>query len=353
MHKKSLNILQKTAYIFVISLLSWIPVVAQVQLSTPLEILTFMEASPTEYELEQLYGDAPRKNRPVLAHGTYIQTIDKKEYLLEYKDTETNQQRAWKEKAAELIRYENPNYKKARSFYQKILKQSPQNAQIHTLIGQCYYEEENYEEALVYFRKALKINPIDYLARWLIAEIHLKKKEIDLAVYNITLAHLYNRNHPRLHRRLHEVFQEEGRSYFRDWEFDPKYYLYKEDDRVVITADGIWLTYGMYKAVWKYEPDYLFIKSQQEVTDYLFQEEMEAVIGTFMTYNTLKSDDNRNYPSMNALALCLDHNMVEEFVMYEILLVDKPLIAKHLTEDFVHRIIQYIDTIRGVKLTKK
>ena len=45
---------------------------AQSHLSTPMEIMSFMEASPTKYEITQLYGEAPKRQRPVLANGTFI-----------------------------------------------------------------------------------------------------------------------------------------------------------------------------------------------------------------------------------------------------------------------------------------
>jgi len=324
---------------------------AQNHLSTPLEIISFMEASPTVYELEQLYGKVPRQKPTVLKHGTYIEQIEEKEYQRSYLEQESEKEKKWRQKARDLIAVEKPNYKKARKFYHKILKQKPNNAQALTFIGETYYEQQNYTEAIRWFDKAIALNPIDYLARWLTAEIFFKQDNIDSAVYHITLAHIYNRNHPRLLIRLQEIYEKADLTYYRNWKFAPKCYTYKEGNKVVITADAIWLTYGMYKAVWQYEPDYVFIKSQQKVTDYLFQEEMEAIIGTFMTYSELKKDDQRNYPSMNAMAQCLDYQMVEEFVMYEILLVDKPTIAHHITDNFMQKLIRYITTIRSQDFT--
>ena len=125
-------------------------------------------------------------------------------------------------------------------------------------------------------------------------------------------------------------------------------YVYKDGETVVVSADGIWLTYGLYKAVWQYDTDYQYIKSQQSISDYLFQQEMEAAIGTYMTYTELKEDDPRNYPAMNAFGLCLDRDLVEEFVFYEILLVDRPALAYHLTPNFMQRLMHYIGSIRGM-----
>lgn len=338
----------RSIVIFILTTLIYSTVNAQAHLTTPLEILSFMEASPTQYEIEQLYGDIPHKNHTIIPHGAYIEVINDKEYQRNYKDNESLEESSWRTKARELTNVENPNYKKARNYYHKILKKNPQNAQIHTFIGETYYEQKNYTEALEWFKKAIDLNPIDYLARWLSAEIFLQYGQTDTAIYAITLAHIYNRNHPRLLKRLIEVYNQHHKIYYRNWSFRPKTYVYKDGERVVVTADGIWLTYGMYKAVWNFDPDYQYIKDQQEVTDYIFHQELEATIGTYMTYSALKRDDRRNYPSMNALGYCLDNEMVEEFVMYEILLVNTPTVSYHITPKFMQRLFNYIATIRSI-----
>lgn len=320
----------------------------QVHLTTPLEILTFMEASPTQYQIEQLYGDVPNKNHAIIPHGSFTTSLNGREYQGEYIKEESPQETAWRKEALALISVENPNYQKARKLYEKILKKSPLNAQIYTFVGETYYEEKDYYEAQKWFEQAIKLNPIDYLARWLLAEIYLIKGEFDAAKKSITLAHIYNRNHPRLFKRFVELYNLEEPIYYNNWAFEPKTYIYKDGETVVISADGIWLTYGMYKAVWNYEPDYDYVKVNQAVTDYMFQLEMEAIIGTYMTYHNLRKDDKRNYPTMSALGDCLDNDMVEEYVMYEILLVDNPRLAYHTTEGFLERLILYLEKIRGV-----
>lgn len=324
-----------------------IHVQAQVRLSTPLEILNFMEASPTQYEVEQLFGEVEKRERPVLPHGAFIVVIDGVEHTFEYKDMLGCKAEKWQNKARELMSLEKPNYSKVRKFYTKILKEDPNNAQIHTWIGESYYEQENYEEAKKWLKTAIELNNIDYLARWLLAEIHLKNEELDAAVQAITVAHIYNRNNPRLLIRLKEIYKEKGLAYYQNWGFDPQYDVYREKDIVVVAGDGIWLTYGMYKAVWNFDPDYRYIKEQQAVTDYLFQEEMEAAIGTFMTYTTLHKEDQRGMPAMSAFGRALDQEMVEEYTMYEILSVDRPTIANYLTADFLERLIQYIFRVRS------
>lgn len=332
----------------ILLLLSYSVLTAQVQLTTPLEILTFMEASPTTYEFEQLYGSLPLKNRTVLPHGSYLTTIEGKEHQVEYQNAYSTEQKAWLTITTELLNTEKPPYQKIRRFYQKLLKAHPKDASLHTLMGVTYYEEQQWKNAQQWFNKAIALNPIDYKARWLLGEIFLQQQLLDTALYTITIAHLFNRNHPRLLQRLVQVHELTGKFYFRNWGFDPSMQVYKDGETIVISADGIWLTYGLYKAVWAYDSDYQYIKSQQSISDYLFQQEMEAVIGTYMTYVELKADDPRNYPAMNAFGRCLDKELAEEFVFYEILLVDRPSLAYHLTPEFIEQLLQYIANIRSM-----
>jgi tetratricopeptide (TPR) repeat protein len=305
-----------------------------------------MEASPTTYEFEQLYGDIPSKKNIVTPHGTFIKTINGREHQLLYASTEEAIVKQWKSNARNLMADEKKNYKKARRLYFKCLQKDSSNAQIHTFIGESYLEEGKTAQATTWLHKSIELNPIDYLAFWYLAEIHLLNNKVDSALSCITRAHIFNRNHPRLLKRLIEIYRLNNHTYYQNWSFRPKMYVYKDGETVVVAADGIWLTYGMYKAVWEYDSDYQYIKEQQAVTDYLFHQEMEATLGTFMTHSSLKGDDKRNYPAMEAFGNCLDRSLVEEFVMYEIMLVNSPSIAYHLTDTFMAKLCEYIQSVR-------
>ncbi len=317
-----------------------------------MEIMSFMEASPTQYRIDQLYGEFPKRSRTTLANGTFIQIHDGREYAIEYEQAETCEEAKWRQAALALINRENPKFKKARKLYQKILKLTPDNAQIMTYMGESYLLEGNLEEAKQWFKLALSYNPIDYSAYQNLAEIYVLQDSIDAAIESITLAHIFNRNNIFVLLRLQEIYQIAEQTYHSDWSFEPKYYLEKDADTITIIADGIWLTYGMYKAVWAYEPDYHYIKSSQEVSDFLFHAEMEASLGTFLTYSALRSEDQRIYPAMRAIEMALDDELLEAFVMYEVLLVDHPTLAAHLTPDFIKQLEQYIRQVRLEKLTR-
>ena len=320
---------------------------AQAHLTTPLEMLTFMEASPTSYEFEELQGSTPKRPRPILPLGTYLQLAEGKEYQKRYQDEFAPSDSLLLAKANALLNVEQPKYAKIRRYYQQLLQRYPDCALLHTLMGTTYYEETQYTKANTWLERALALNPIDYRAQWLQGEILLAQEQRDTALYLMTLAHLYNRNHRGLLHRLIEVYAQADQTYYRNWGFDPRVVVYQDGETVVVRADGIWLTYGMYKAVWQYDTDYQYIKAQQATTDYLTHQELEATIGTYLTYTELKHLDNRNYPAMNALGISLDQGLLEEFVFYEILLVDRPALSYHLTPEFAQRLIQYIRRIRS------
>lgn len=306
-----------------------------------------MEASPTQYEFEQLYGTAPKRARPVLPLGTYLQVNEGKEYQKRYQTLLAVKDSILLAQTTDLLNVERPKYGKVRRTYQQLLKRYPECGLLHTLMGTTYYEEQQYERANQWLERALELNPVDYRARWLQAELLLAQQQIDTALQLLTIAHLYNRNHRGLLNRLIEVSEGSNIPYYRNWGFDPRMVVYQDGDKVVVRSDGIWLTYGMYKAVWTYDTDYQYIKSQQAVSDYLTHQELEAALGTYLTYTELKHVDTRNYPAMNALGISLDHTLLEEFVFYEILLVDRPALAYHLTPAFTQRLIQYIRMIRS------
>jgi tetratricopeptide (TPR) repeat protein len=320
---------------------------AQVQLSTPLEILSFMEASGTKYEIEQLFGKLPPRSGPVLDHGVFIETRAGKSHEIYYSDLFSCAEEEAFLQAQKLFNREKPDYRKIRKLYQKILKTSPNNAQIFTLLGQTHLEQKEYSAARSWFEQALELNGVDYLAKWQLGELSWQQGDTAKAMDWLIQAHLLNRNHPRLIQRLRQLCQAQGFDYRGDWLFDPKYRLSQDSTgRVIIAADGVWLTYALYKAVWTYEPDYRFIKENQAVTDYLFQQEMEAALGTYLTYQQLRSQDQRQYPALHAFEKALDANMVEEYVMYEILMVERPELAYYLTEGFAQRLQAYVKKVR-------
>ncbi len=319
----------------------------QNRLSTPLEILTFMQASPTQYKVEQLRRQPEQPNLIVLNNDSYVIVFGGKEYSRAYPHSRNCKAEKAVQKANEILFSAPEEREKARKLYKKALREQPADAQLYSLIGETYFEEKNYEKAIPNLRAAIQLNSVDYRSRWLLGEIFLAENQCDSAMYYLTLAHLYNRNLPRLQNRLKDVYAKCGKSYYNTWRFEPRYFNYREDSFVIVSADGIWLTYAMYKAVWEFEPDYLYIKSKQQVADYLYHQELEAMLGTYMTYSQLPEADQRPYASIRAFELALDHELLEAYIFYEILLPQRPTMAHYLTPEFTQMLMEYIQIVRA------
>jgi hypothetical protein len=320
---------------------------AQNRLSTPLEILSFMKASGTKYQIEQLHRKVSKPSPTILQNDGFVDSYGGREYSRTFRGLRNCAAEKLVAQADALLAVENPDRKKARKLYQKAIRQMPQDAQLYALIGETYYEERNFDEAKKYFRQAIHLNSIDYRSHWLLGEIFLSENVCDSAIHYISLAHLRNRNLPRLMLRMKEVYSLCQKTYYNNWAFEPAYRNYLEDTTVVIAADGIWLTYAMYKAVWEFEPGYLHIKANQQVSDYLYHQELEAVMGTYLTYNNLAPADQRAYASLRAFELALDHELLEAYIFYEILLPQRPTLAQYLRPEFTELLLQYLFIVRS------
>lgn len=320
---------------------------AQNRLSTPLEILTFMKASGTSYQIEQLRGKIERPHRQILQNDAFVELMNGREYSRAYPALRNCKAEKWVNEAQKIMAFEKPDRKKARKLYLKAIKEMPQDGQLYALIGESFYEENDYGKAKDYFRKAIAINGIDYRSHWLLGEIYLAENVCDSAVYYISLAHLRNRNLPRLQLRLKEVYKACDKDFYSNWAFEPLYRNYREDTTIVIAAQGVWLTYAMYKAVWEFEPDYLYIKSKQQVTDYLYHQELEGVMGMYLTYQNLAETEQREYASLRAFERALDNELLEAYIFYEILLPERPTLAQYLTPEFTQMLLDYLQLVRG------
>jgi tetratricopeptide (TPR) repeat protein len=325
---------------------------AQNRLSTPMEIMAFMEASGTKYEISTLRTSITRPPKIIINHGTFVDKKQDRIFAFEYRDTETKKESEFRLKIEQILKKTNPNPEELKKYFDSILVINPANAEIKTGLADLYISENKTSQAKVLLEQAVKDNPINSRAYSLLADISEKENKIDEAVNYQILAHLYNRNDQKATDKLIRLLSQRKLVYFDNWNFSPEYIVKQKKDTIVIQANDLWLTYAFYKAVWGYEKDYQTLKKGQKVKDYLFNSEMEAVVGTFLTYSSIKTDMKQIIPEMKALELAMDNELVEEYVFYEILLPEDPLFAAHFSDDLIKRIADYILKIRTVDFSK-
>ena len=180
------------------------------------------------------------------------------------------------------------------------------------------------------------------MAHWQLNRCYLATNRTEEALIHIIQAHLLNRNHRGIKTALKNTLKATGSSFDDSWQFEPVCEIQQKKDTIIIRSNGMWLSYGMYKAVWLYEPDYEYIRQSMSTIDGYVQSELEACIGTYMTYINMKSDDQRKMISMEKVGECIENETLESFILYEKVLVDKPSIIYVLNQEVIKKLIDYL-----------
>ena len=318
---------------------------AQRHIPSPLEILTFIEASPLTYEFEQWFGQFQTDKKTYIPFGSQLDTTSSDFALIAFDSilTEGISERNWAERA---LQTEKPPFEKIKQIYKEQIQKFPSHSFLKSLLGNCYVQMNDYENAIPLLDQAIQLNPYDALAHWQLGLCHLHRQELKKGIDHLVRAHLLNRNHKGIKNALLTTLAKNQQSFNTSWIYEPVCQIHKTRDTVVIQSNGMWLSYGMYKAVWLYEPDYDYIRRSMNLMDGYIQSELEACIGTFMTYINMKKDDERTFPSMDYIGKCIELEILESFILYEKILVDTPSLIFMLNQETIDTLIQYLFTIR-------
>lgn len=313
------------------------------EIHSPAEIFEILEKSPVTYELNALEGEiSPPDRSSKLNYNHYYRLVDA--------DGISTYPYQVKDEIKELLsnaeeHFFEKEFSSARNMYLKVLDVDPTYYQVMTYIGQIYGIEGDFDTAIEWYTKAITVNYIDYMAHWFLADAYKIRGEIDKAVDEITIAIILNRNNPRIKNLLDEIY---GMKKLKtaDWVFNPQMDIDSIGaNRVRVAFNSDWLGYAMVKALWMYEPNY---KESMGVKDGAFStiEEKEAFVSLMANMNKKKL---KKYPELKALQLALDKQMIDEYIFYEIVLIDHPFVAYQLSEEMVHDIKDYVVQVRGVQ----
>ena len=244
--------------------------------------------------------------------------------------------------------FEKGQYDDAIENYEKAYKEEPNAHFLLTLIGQCHALKKDFDEAAKYYKLAIKNNYIDYMAHWFLADIYAGNRNYKDAVREITLASILNRNNPRIFKSLKSIYDNAGIKWL-DFQFTPQMTLQKiKEDSIVISFDLNWLVYAMIKAYWKCEPGY---KESMGVTgddDLSMVEEREALANEYYSLKK-KNTDLKDKPDLLILEKAIEGKMLDEFIVYEIMLLKHPIAAYTLPKATLELIADYVIKIRSAK----
>lgn len=330
-----------TGFLFSFSVIMIIP--AQ-DLHSAAEIFKIMEESEITYEFTNLHGEIeiPDRSENLNYHNAY-RVIDENgihtyEYSLEGEAAEHFK------KAEEY--FNTKKLPEARDEYLKVLEIDSTFFKAMTYIGQTYEIENNLEKASEWYQKTIQANYIDYMAHWFLADAYKNTGEKDKALLEITIAHILNRNNPRIIESMNEIFKM-NKLNRHDWAFNPQMRLEKYDkDKVRIVSDPTWLGYAMTKSVWQYEPGYRESMGVKE-DEFSFLEEKECFISLL---GGLDKKVLKKTPEFKALNLAVQNDLIDEYIVYEILLPEYPFVAYQFPEEFIENISRYLIDICGKKV---
>ena len=327
------------------------------ELHTPAQIIQIMSESDLKYiigDLDITTFNNSAENLPIIDHGLYIEPdqagiLQLKNYNRLYdKHSSMREILNQAEKS-----YLNGKMSKARKAYLKFLSAEPKNSQLMTYIGQTYGMEQEYDKAKQWYIKAIKTNFIDYLAHWLLADIYVVKGNKLDAVKEITVAHVLNRNNPRLFDKLEEIYAFAGFKY-QEWKFKPIYSISKQNDSTIVLKHDAqrpeWMIYMLCKAMWTFEPGYKekMLNTTTEIPRIV--EEKECLLNLVTAYKTQHGEKKSEIEAINKILEAMEKKQLNEFILYEILLKENPLVVYSGGKKAIQEIVKYVLAFRTTKI---
>lgn len=234
----------------------------------------------------------------------------------------------------------------ARELYEEVLEYYPKNSQIMTYIGQTYQKENNAEEAREWLEKAVATNRIDYMAHWFLANTYMEQGNMEQAVRHIVIAHVLNRNNPRLQFSLEYILRANGTPY-DNWEFTPVYSLdTAEAGKVLITVAreplDEWLFYALCKAAWAAEPGYAeSVLANSDQPRAMIEEKEALTVFAVGMANKYKDFPTPNEDA-NRLITVIKEGHIDAFALYEVVFRRNPNMATMLPEAMFDTFQEYI-----------
>lgn len=319
---------------------------------SPEEIIKIMTDSKFRYNIETL-NDSIEYNfsNNLTTNHVYQDKSDKNIKLLfsELSDDE----KVIFEKAEN--NFQHNMYYQARQYYKELISKNEKLYFINTYIGQSFEAEKKYDDAEDWYRLSINKNYIDYMAHWFLADILILKNQKKEALNEIILAHLLNRNNPRIIKSMKRIFSKNDYS-FDEFVFNPQYKIdsISSTEYNIKFKNSTWMFYAMTKALRQYEPNYN--GSKQKINLDVINLEKEALLGLIILYkkriedknnaeNDNKEDIEDEFNNLNIEAVkvteAFDNNLLGEFILYEIILPNYPNIILTFDDKMIANLVDY------------
>lgn len=311
------------------------------ELHSPAEILKIMENSNVMFEMDMLTSPILCPDRSDILNSNEVYRVTTDSTISTYDYNMKSEAQPYFEKAE--THFTNRNIDSARFYYEKVLEIDPSYYKVMTYIGQMYGTMKNFDLSKQWYKKAIESNYIDYMAHWFLADIYKMQGVIDSAVNEVTIAMILNRNNPRIKIAQSDIFKL-AKIKADDWCFVPQVEITKENNNVKIKFNENWIGYGMAKALWLYEPGY---KQSMGVKENVYSslEDRECLLNLMAGLINAKINIKK-YPELSTLKKAIENDYLNEYIFYEIVLPDHPIVAYQLSDNFILRIKDYVLNIR-------
>ena len=229
-------------------------------------------------------------------------------------------------------------YAKARDAYTLALQEDPKLYSAITYIGQTYGIEENWDKAELWYKKAIEANYVDFLAHWLLADVYKIRGQKEKALDEISIAKVLNRNNPRLEALRKEIYGLNGLN-IKNWTFNPQVRMSRDSvtGNVNIVADSIWSYYAFVQAAWFYEPVYKAKAKKYSMPQAMYRECLMGFLPFIGDKALVDSVD-----VLKRLVKVIEADKLDEFVFYDMLLLDYPTASFQLDKKQIEGLKDYL-----------
>ncbi|HFB99721.1 MAG TPA: hypothetical protein ENJ53_02840 [Phaeodactylibacter sp.] len=332
----------KSLFIFFICCVSFF--VSAQQLHTPQEVVQYMEQSTVEYVIDSSVVTLDSVVLPMVEKGYFLEKSKMGNQLQKKNFPLSKKSKKYLKKAQKAA--DQNDFSKTIKYYKKALNATPNHPAIINDLASVYWTNGKMEEVVFWAKKGVELNPIDFEshARLALAYLYLGKNK--KALEHILLAHLYNRNHPKVIKILKKVFAKNGMNY-QDYFFQPKYNIEVNDStKIIIHAHQLpWMAYARCKALWQNDENYKKEMSQLANVSIATIEQKECLLNALIGYRQMKTG-KENYPLLGVLGKAMRKKMVNDFIFYEIELRQDPMMIYLVPQKKINRIIEYLTTVR-------
>ena len=310
---------------------------------TPEEFLKIMQDSKLSYALQALAKPITSNSYDKLTRNDVYRVkddsgnYDLKNYLL---DNATQAAFDAAEKA-----FAEQKFDEAKVYYEKALSLNPKFYLAKTYLAEIYHFKKDFATAEKLFREVIRDNYIDFQAHWYLADLLAEQKKYKDAVDEITVAKILNRNNPRINASFDAIYRE-AKLKKDDWTFIPQYKAdYDGEKTIDVHFEDAWTMYAICKAVWRYEPGYAakMGQSDPETTSYSQEKECAYNEAAVLANGKIKTKDK----ALLALKKCMKEGILDFYIVYEILLPQKPGMALNFSEETILGMRDYVKYMHG------